>query len=112
MQDDGIEYESPHRVPVPIKPRGPKGQTPPNGLNDPIPQKIIKGKVKELIQPKQIKVPEPIQAMVRKDRLTAQRLLDVVVGPDLGITLGMILNESPTLIKGLAHSLQSSTPRY
>ena len=109
IEGEEVQYEFPYSELVPTKKTFFNNRPYPT---EPVNQKIIKGKVKELVQPKQFKIPEPIRAMVGKEQLITQCLLNMVVIPDLGIIMGMILNESLALVKGMAYSLQSLTPRY
>ena len=71
-------------------------------------QRLVKGKVKELVQPRMLKVPDPIRAMQGSRRFDIRRVMEL----EVSIPLGQLLNESIQLRKEVAYGLQSSSPRY
>ena len=71
-------------------------------------RKIVKGQVKELVVPKQIKAPDPIRAMHGQPRFDISQILSM----NITLPLGQLLNESDQLRKEIAHGMQSSKPRY
>ncbi|KAL8653490.1 MAG: hypothetical protein Q9210_002067 [Variospora velana] len=66
------------------------------------------GKVQELVADKPPKIPDPIKAMVGRDRFNINKIFDMPVT----MPLGELLNRSDTMIKELAYYMQRATPRY
>lgn len=97
-----VEYPEGEPVVVPER-QAPKGK----GQSNPK-VKIVKGQVKELVAPKELKVPDPIRAMRNRSRFDIQKMMDLMVT----LPMGQLLNESQQLRKEFAWNLQLSTPRY
>ncbi|KAA6406363.1 MAG: hypothetical protein FRX48_09171 [Lasallia pustulata] len=72
------------------------------------PIKVGNNRVKELVQSRQLKIPEPIRAIEGSHGFDIQQVMAL----EVTLPLGQLLNESQQLRKEFAFSLQSSAPKY